>query len=237
MEEKESRQHFTFHANWLESISMLPTDLQDRFIGACVRYGLEHKDTDFEDPLSRALWFSLRSMVELGWKNYRNGKQPKGRTGPGPPQTENISQDPKDIEAICKVFYFSNIKNARAEAERFWSYNAAKGWTTKDGKAWDTAEKRILLAKQWTPQEKGDRCNIEFLKMWERLYNSISKSAPEVACKMLDDRIKGGWLSGNTSPTIYCPSLVSNFIREHMDVLNPIIQDWSKAPNVFFKLP
>ena len=129
------------------------------------------------------------------------------------------------------------MKNARAEAERFWSYNTAKGWATKDGKIWDTTEKRILLAKQWTPQDTGARCNMEFLKMWERLYNSISKSAPEVACKMLDDRIKGGWLSGNTSPTIYCPSLVSNFIREHMDVLNPIIQDWSKAPNVCFKLP
>lgn len=175
-------------------------------------------------------------MVELGWKNYRNGKQPKGRTGTGPPQTENISQDPKDIEAICKVFYFSNMKNARAEAERFWSYNAAKGWTTKDGKIWDTTEKRILLAKQWTPQDTEIRCNIEFLKMWERLYNSISKSAPEVACKMLDERIIGGW-TANATPVISCPSIVSNFIREHMDVLNPIIQEWSKMPNVSFRLP
>ena len=141
----------------------------------------------------------------------------------------------EEKEVFYECLFFRNIKNPSTEVDRFIGHNEAKLWTGKSGKMWTTTEERLGLARQWEPKEPGRRCSEDFLAMWQLVYESLKRSRPDIARKMLDDHADGGF--SQSGPVIRCRSDVAEFLRQNMDILSPIINAWSKGRTISFQLP
>lgn len=138
-------------------------------------------------------------------------------------------------EAYYECIFFRNIKNPRQEADRFFGHNESHKWTGKSGKVWSTVEERLGLALQWKPQEAGDRCSADFLKMWKSVYDAVKGSQPDIARKMLDEKADGGWRGG--TPVVYCRSDVAAFLKQNMDILAAFMSTWSRGVQISFQPP
>ena len=138
-------------------------------------------------------------------------------------------------EVYYECIFFRNIKNPRQEAERFFGHNESHKWTGKSGKVWSTVEERLGLALQWKPKEPGDRCSADFLKMWKSVYDAVKRSQPDTAMKMLDEKADGGWRG--VTPVVYCRTDVADFLKKNMDVLAPLMSQWSRGAKISFQPP
>lgn len=174
---------------------------------------------------------------------------PRGHTGGSTP--DRIGEDSNSIvivntthahvreeqqqEVYYECIFFRNIKNPKQEADRFFGYNESHKWTGLGGKTWETVEERLGLAMQWKPQEAGDRCSADFLKMWKSVYDAVKRSQPDTARKMLDEKADGGWRGG--TPVVYCRSDVAAFLKQNMDILAPFMSKWSRGAQISFQPP
>lgn len=141
----------------------------------------------------------------------------------------------KQQEAFYECMFFRNLKNPKSEVDRFIGHNESFQWTGKSGRVWSTTEERVGLAMQWKPKDAGDRCKGDFLKMWKSVYDAVKRSRPDMATRMLDENADGGWRDGKL--VIYCRSDVADFLKRNIDVLSPIMHDWSRGAEVTFQLP
>lgn len=147
----------------------------------------------------------------------------------------HVREEQQQQEVYYECIFFRNIKNPRQEAERFFGYNESHKWTGLGGKTWSTVEERLGLAMQWKPQEAGDRCSADFLKMWKSVYDAVKRSQPDTAMKMLDEKADGGWRGG--TPVVYCKSDVAAFLKQNMDILAPFMSKWSRGVQISFQPP
>lgn len=132
---------------------------------------------------------------------------------------------------IC--MFFRNMKEPKAEVQRFIQYNNGRGWKGSRGDVFDTIESKLSLALQWNPKEQGERCSAKFLAMWNEIYNTIRKAKPEIAQEMLDERAKGGFTPNGA--IVYCKSNVSDFLKRNSDTFAPILNKWSQGYAITYK--
>lgn len=149
--------------------------------------------------------------------------------------THACVREDKQQEAFYECMFFRNLKNPKNEVERFIGHNESFQWTGKSGRVWSTTAERVGLAMQWQPKDAGDRCREDFLKMWRGVYDAVKRSRPDMATKMLDENANGGWRDGKL--VIYCRSDVADFLKRNIDVLSPIMNNWSRGAEITFQLP
>ncbi len=130
----------------------------------------------------------------------------------------------QEEEVFYKHFFFRNVIHPQDVTRKFIGWNQDRNWTGKDGRVRSTIEEKLNLAMQWLPTEPGVRCNPQFLKMWEQLYNMICKSEPEISALMLKENVSGFW-RGHTA-VIQCNSRLADFLKQKHDLLSPILDKW-----------
>lgn len=97
-------------------------------------------------------------------------------------------QEEKEEEIIFQEFLWTmNVKNPSREVKRFIAYNA-KHSTEQWGKM--TLSDKLKLLSAWKPEETGERCDNEFVQMWQQVMLVLSGLiSPEDRKLLWDDCI------------------------------------------------
>lgn len=145
-----------------------------------------------------------------------------------------VKAEQSEQEEFYICMFFRNLKEPKAEAQRFIQYNNGRGWKGSRGDVFDTLDAKMSLAFQWNPKEKGERCPSSFLSMWEDVFNAIRMSNPDIAKDMIDERAVGGF--SQSGAVIKCKTSVSNFIKNNFEQLSPILMRWSGGRAISYQL-
>lgn len=114
----------------------------------------------------------------------------------------------EEKEEILEIFFWRNFRDPFAERERFVRHNDQYGW-----KLYNTREKRIKAAQEWTPETGGTRVSQKFLDAWRILYTRLKTESPDIARKMLQTGCK---LSvNNGAVVIHAHGVVQEYIKNH----------------------
>lgn len=114
----------------------------------------------------------------------------------------------EEKEEILEIFFWRNFRDPFAERERFVRHNDQYGW-----KLYNTREKRIKAAQEWTPETGGTRVSQKFLDAWRILYTRLKTESPDIAREMLQ---AGCRLSvNNGAVVIHAHGIVQEYIKNH----------------------
>ena len=100
------------------------------------------------------------------------------------------------LKKFFKDFFLRGAADPAAEVERFIAYNNSLGWTNKDGRDYDTPEKRLGLAGFWDFKlGKAEGMRLEYVKGIKRIVEAMEKKG-ESADVLLDPRFTIEWDRG-----------------------------------------
>lgn len=72
---------FAFHRSYRDAFEMLDAEQTQQLLKAMMDYAFDECDTDFDDPLLRMAWVTIKPNVEASAANSRNGSK-GARKGP-----------------------------------------------------------------------------------------------------------------------------------------------------------
>lgn len=134
-------------------------------------------------------------------KESKEYSSPRTREGASAPSEE-------EKEEILEIFFWRNFREPFAERDRFVRHNDQYGW-----KLYNTREKRIKAAQEWTPETGGTRVSQKFLDAWRILYTRLKTESPDIAREMLQT---GCRLSvNNGAVVIHAHGIVQEYIKNH----------------------
>lgn len=103
------------------------------------------------------------------------------------------AQQEEEKKNFFKNFFKREAADPAAEVERFIAYNNSLGWTNKDGREYDTPEKRLGLAGFWDFKlGKAEGVRLEYMKGINRIVEAAEKMG-ECADVLLDPRFGIEW--------------------------------------------
>lgn len=145
------------------------------------------------------------SQNETGLKMITRGSQNETERGLKMRPNNNIiinynnfyCASPAEQEEEKKNFYedfiFRNAADPAAEVERFIAYNDTLEWRNKEGRCYDTPEKRLGLARLWSFKSEGQWARPDYLKAVEGIVKAARKEMVEGVEALIDQRVKLEW--------------------------------------------
>ena len=156
------------------------------------------------NPVNEGVSEAKTPIVEksiLEFKREDNNTPSRTRESVSAPSEE-------EKEEILEIFFWRNFRDPFAERERFVRHNDQYGW-----KLYNTREKRIKAAQEWTPETGGTRVSQKFLDAWRILYTRLKTESPDIAREMLQ---AGCRLSvNNGAVVIHAHGIVQEYIKNH----------------------
>lgn len=156
------------------------------------------------NPVNEGVSEAKTPIVEksiLEYKREDNNTPSRTRESVSAPSEE-------EKEEILEIFFWRNFREPFAERERFVRHNDQYGW-----RLYNTREKRIKAAQEWTPETGGTRVSQKFLDAWHILYTRLKTESPDIAREMLQT---GCRLSvNNGAVVIHAHGVVQEYIKNH----------------------
>lgn len=173
MASEKQRDHFTFFKSFLETIDLLPAEIQLPFFRAITDFAFFGRDPVDLADVGKACWPTIRAVLESGKKKARAGaiggehgrgvsrnvgnqnaaktKKSASTSNPSPrfmPPTE------AEVAAYCAEMGYT------VDAERFCDYYASKGWVVGKTpmKDWKAAVRTWM--KNARPAKPGQPANV-----------------------------------------------------------------------------
>lgn len=103
------------------------------------------------------------------------------------------AQQEEEKKNFYKEFFFRNAADPAAEVEKFIAYNDSCEWHNSKGRAYDTPEKRIGLARLWEFQSEGKWARPDYLKAVEMIYKSACDEGIAGADAIINHKVVLSW--------------------------------------------
>lgn len=138
-------------------------------------------------------------------------------------------QKQEEQKQFFRIFFFRGAADPAAEVKRFVGHNEASGWMNKSGKVYDKTEKRLGLAELWE-FKTGQRQDMEFLKMWVKLYNRVADV--EGADILMNPAVRTRF--SEDCMAICCTREIYQFIEANLDKVKDIIRDYAGNRKIIY---
>lgn len=103
------------------------------------------------------------------------------------------AQQEEEKKNFYKDFFFRNAADPASEVERFIAYNNSLEWRNSEGRAYDTPEKRMGLARLWSFKQEGEWSRPDYLQVVEAIYKSACRDNIEGVEAIIDHKVVMSW--------------------------------------------
>lgn len=134
------------------------------------------------------------------------------------------AQQEEEKKNFYMEFFFRNAADPAAEVERFIAYNDSLEWKNEKGRAYDTPEQRLGLAKLWSFRQEGQWSRPDYLQVVEAIYRSARRENIEGVEAIIDHRVvmvwdgrMAGWMWSVTPEARKWIEANSDLVHRHLD--------------------
>ena len=103
------------------------------------------------------------------------------------------AEQEEEKKNFYRDFFFRNAADPAAEVEKFIGYNDSLGWKNEKGRAYDTPEKRLGLARLWAFKGEGQWARPDYLQAVEAMCKAADSEGIEGVEAMINHRVSIVW--------------------------------------------
>lgn len=139
------------------------------------------------------------------------------------------AEQEEEKKNFYREFFFRNAADPAAEVERFIAYNDSLEWRNSEGRTYETAEKRLGLARLWNFQKDGQWASPEYLKAVSLIDTDARQNSIEGVEAIINHNVVMKWSGQQQKWLWYATSDARRWIETNAELVHRHIDPLTKG--------